>query len=89
MEEIRPESVYKSINKEKYSIDETDHEEPLVTYNPVVKQPGYFNLFKCGKKILNRLDATCEQAFMVTSRLKYYTEMFNNIPDYNDRNNGT
>ena len=33
----------------KYSIDETKHEEPLVTDNPVIKQPNYFNLFECGK----------------------------------------
>ena len=60
----------------------------MVTDNPVINEPIYFNLFECGKNILNRLDATCEQACMITSRYKYYTEMFNNIPDYNDRNNG-
>ena len=87
MEEIRPESVYKSINREKYAIDETENEEPLGTDNTVVKEPRYFNIFECGKKILNRLDATCKQACMVTSRYKYYTEMFNNLTDYNDRNN--
>ena len=31
MEESEKESVQKIINKEKYAIDETDHEEPLVT----------------------------------------------------------
>ena len=58
-EESESESVHKSINKEKYAIDESDHEEPLVTDNPVVKDPRYFKLLKCGNNILNRLDATC------------------------------
>ena len=39
MEESEKESVQKIINKEKYAIDETDHEEPLVTENPVIKEP--------------------------------------------------
>ena len=39
-------------------MDETEHEEPLVTDNPVVKEPNYFNPFKCGRNILNRIDAT-------------------------------
>ena len=47
IEDSRSESVHKSINtsKEKYSIDETDDEEPSVTYNPVINEPSYFNIF--------------------------------------------
>ena len=58
-EESESESVHKSINtnKEEDAIDETYHEEPLVTDNPVINKPIYFNLFKCGKHIFNRLDA--------------------------------
>ena len=59
----------------------------MVTDNPVIKEPRYFNIFECGKKILNRLDAMCEQACMATSREKYYTEMYKTLTDYNDRNN--
>ena len=61
-EESESESVHKSINtnKEKYAIDETEHEEPLVKDNPVIDEPIYFNLFKCGNNILNKLDAMCE-----------------------------
>ena len=44
-EESESESVHKIINKEKYAIGETKHEEPLVTENPVVKEGIYFNLF--------------------------------------------
>ena len=36
-EESISESVQKSINKEKYSIDVTEHEEPSVTDNPFIK----------------------------------------------------
>ena len=63
-------------SKEKYAIDETEYEEPLVTDNPVIKEPSYFNLFERGKNLSNRIDATCEQACMATSRDKYYTEMY-------------
>ena len=49
MEEIKSKSVQKNINEEKDAIDETEHEDTLVTDNPVVKEPIYFNLFECGK----------------------------------------
>ena len=55
--------------------------------NSVINTPRYFKLFKCGRKFLNKLDATCEQACMATSKDKYYTELCNTITDYNDRNN--
>ena len=51
-----------------YEIDETEHEEPLVTDNPVINGQIYFNLFQYGKDLLNSLDVTCEQAYMVTLR---------------------
>ena len=49
-EENESESVHKSINrnKEKYSIDETEYEKPLLTDNPVINEPRYFNLFEYG-----------------------------------------
>ena len=68
-------------------MDETEHEENLVTDNPVINEPSYLNLFECGKNILNRLDTSCERAFMATPRYRYYTEMFKTLTDYNDRNN--
>ena len=69
LEESESENVQKSINrnKEKYAIDETQHEEPSVIYNPVINEPSYFNIFECGKNILNRIYATCEQACMENS----------------------
>ena len=41
-------------------MDETEDEESLVTDPPVINKPSYFNLFQCGKKFLNNLNATCE-----------------------------
>ena len=36
---------------------------------------------------MNRLDATCEQECMATSRDRYYTETFKFLTYYNDCNN--
>ena len=72
MEDRESENFHKSINtnKEKDTIDDTEHEETLVTYNTVVKEPIYYNLFECDKNLLNRLDTTCKRACMATSRDK-------------------
>ena len=42
---------------------------------------------QCGINLLNKLDITCEQACIATSRENYYTENFKTLPDYNNRNN--
>ena len=75
------------MNEVKDTIDETQNKESAVTDNPVINDPSYFNLFGCGEKLLNNLDATCGQACMVTSKDKYYMEMWNTLTDYNERNN--
>ena len=59
-EEIESECVHRSVNKEKYSKNEAEHEETLITDNPVFYEPSCFNIFKCGENLLNKLDATCE-----------------------------
>ena len=38
------EIVLKSSNTKKYAIYETEHDEPLVTDNPVINNPRYLNL---------------------------------------------
>ena len=58
----------------------------MVTDDPVVKEPIYFNIFECGKNILNQIDATCERACMENPRDKYYAELYRTITDCNDRN---
>ena len=62
MEKSKSESVHKFINtnKEKDAIHEAWDEEPSVADNQVINKLSYFNIFGCGKNILNRLDATCE-----------------------------
>ena len=58
-------------NKVKDAIDETKDKETLVTDNPVTNELIYFNLFECGKKFLNNINATCEQACMEASKDEY------------------
>ena len=84
-EESKSECYHKNINKEKYANNEADHEEPTYTnYSRVIKEPIYFNIFECGKNILNRIDATCKRACTSTPRDKYYTELNRTITDCND-----
>ena len=78
--------VQKSINENKYAKNEEEHEENLVTDNPVVKETIYFNIFECGKNILNRIEATCKWACMENSSDKYYNELLRTITYCNDCN---
>ena len=55
----------------------------MVTYDLFVKEPIYFNIFECGKNVLNRIDKKCEQACMATPRDKYYTKLYETLVDYN------
>ena len=76
------------INKQrKDANNEADHEESMVLDDTiVVKEPIYFNIFKCGKNQLNRIAVTYEQACMETPRYKYYMELYRTRTDCNDRN---
>ena len=56
----------KYINKQKYAKNEAEYEESSVT-NEV---PSYFNVFKCGRKILNIIDVAYEWACMATTKDK-------------------
>ena len=49
--------------------------------------PSYFNIYKCGRNIFNRLDVAYERAYMATTKNKYYTKMLETLVNYNDRNN--
>ena len=59
-----------SINtsKVKDEIKETNNEEPFFTDNSVITATIYFKLFGCSKKILNKLDVTCERVCMETPK---------------------
>ena len=43
-------------------LKDKEHKEPSVTE----KVTSYFNIFKCGRNILDRLDVTYQQVFMAT-----------------------
>ena len=58
----------------------------MVTDNTVFKETSYFNIFGCGKNILNRIDTACKQACMANSRDKYYTELLRTITYCNNHN---
>ena len=63
-------------NIEKDARNEAENEEPMVTDDPIVfKEQIYFNTLECGKDILNRIEATCEQMCMAIPRYKYLSEL--------------
>ena len=78
-EESEAECVHKNVNKEKYANNEAEYEEPSVTH----EVPRYFNIFECGKNILNRLDVTCEQACMSIQEEEYYTDIWETMIENN------
>ena len=48
---------------------------------------SYFNIFNCGRNILNRLDVTYERVCMVNQKEEYYMILLETIIDHNDRQN--
>ena len=50
-------------------IKDEDHKEPSVTQ----KVTSHFNIFECGRNILDRLEVTYQRVFMATPQDKYYT----------------
>ena len=61
-EEDESEFVCEKINKQKYAKNKADYEISLVTD----EVPSYFNIFKCNRNLLNRLDVTYERECMAT-----------------------
>ena len=49
--------------------------------------PSYFNIFECGRNILNKLDVTYEKACMANTRDKYFEKMLETLVDYSDNHN--
>ena len=46
---------------------------------------SYSNIFECGRNPLDRLDVTCQRAFMATPQDIYYTKMLKNLVEMNNR----
>ena len=49
--------------------------------------PCYFNIYEYGGNIFKRLYVAYEQAYMATTKDKYYKNMLEALVDYNDCNN--
>ena len=52
-------------------LKDEEHKEPSVTQ----KVTSYFNIFKCGRNLLDQHDVTYKRAFMATLEDEYYKEM--------------
>ena len=50
-------------------LKDNEHKEPSVTQ----KVTSYFNIFECGRNLLDQLDVTCQQVFMaISAQDEYY-----------------
>ena len=67
----------------------TKYEEPSVTDISLIKALGYFKLFECSKELFNNLDVTYERACMENAKDKHWTETYDTITNYNDRNHSS
>ena len=47
---------------------------------------SYFNIFECGRNILDRLDVTYERACIAAQKDKYYNTLLKTLVDDNNRN---
>ena len=64
------------------NVKDAKDEEPLVTDNSkieVIKAPGYFKLFKCGKKFFNNMYTTYKCACMENDKGGYWGGMYETI----------
>ena len=48
----------------------------------------YFNIFECGRNLLDRLDVTYQGVFLATPQDKYYTEMLDDLVKVNNLEGG-
>ena len=66
-------------------LKENDYKEPSV----MEKVTSYFNIFKCGRNLLDQLDVTYQQAFMATpAQDEYYRERTKSLIKANIRRDG-
>ena len=56
-------------------LKDKEHKEPSVTD----KVTGYYNIYECGRNILNQLDVTYQRAFMATPKHKYYNALLDTL----------
>ena len=56
-------------------LKDKEHKEYTVTQ----KVKNCFNIYECGRNLLERLDVTYQQAFMATSKDKYYNMLLDTL----------
>ena len=57
-------------------LKDEEHKEPSVTG----KVTSYFNIFECGRNLLDQLDVMCQRSFMATpAQDEYYKEMMKSL----------
>ena len=61
-------------------LKDKEHKEPSVTH----KVTSCFNIFECGRNILDQLDVTYQRAFMATPEDEYYKEMTKSLIKVNN-----
>ena len=77
-------------------LKDNDHIEPSV----IDKGSSYFNIFECGRNLLDQLDITYQRAFMATpvpeglykpspARERYYDQIADSLIESNVQSNGT
>ena len=72
-------------NNDIMELKDDEHKEPSVTK----KVTSHFNIFKCGKNLLDQLDVTYQRVFMATSAQdEYYRETMKSLIKANIRKDG-
>ena len=61
-------------------LKDEEHKGPSVTE----KVKSYFNIYECGRNLLDQLDVTYQRAFMATPKDKYYNALLDTLVKYNN-----
>ena len=56
-------------------LKDKEHKEPSVTDKVTI----YFNIYECGRNLLDRLEVTYQRAFMATPKDKYYNALLDTL----------
>ena len=62
-------------------LKDEEHKEHSVTE----KMKSYFNIFECGRNILDQLEVTYQRAFMATQEDEYYKDMTKSLIKTNNK----
>ena len=72
-----------SVDISEYTI--TEQKDKEYKESSVTKEvTSYFNIFECGRNLLDRLDVTYQRAFMATPKDKYYNRFLDTLINENN-----